>query len=85
MYRDATGRCQIGPLRFAVGGYPVSRVPRLLAQGVHLTSHRARSWKLSETEIEVEAQGFLVNQVDSAGNTTGSDQSFGWRETNRLR
>jgi hypothetical protein len=29
--------------------------------------------------------GCLKDQVDSAGNRTGSDQLFGWREENRLR
>jgi len=29
--------------------------------------------------------GCLIDQVDLAGNRTGSDQLFGWRDENRLR
>jgi hypothetical protein len=73
MSRDATAWSQIGPSRFAEGSYAVFGVPRLLARGVHLnliTRHAAEN--RNEWEIEVEAQGCLVNQVDSAGNSTGA-------------
>jgi hypothetical protein len=45
----------------------------VLAQVVHFTlTARHAAGKLSEAEIEVEAQDCLRDQVDSAGNTTGS-------------
>ena len=44
MYRDATVRSQIWPVRFAVGAYAVFGVLRLLAQVVQLNS-KARNRK----------------------------------------
>jgi hypothetical protein len=81
MYRDATVRCQIWRVRFAVGGYAVFGVLGLLAQVVQLPQlqkHAAENW--AKRKSKTKHRGCLVNQVDSAGNTTGSDQPFGWRE-----
>jgi hypothetical protein len=86
MSRDATEWSQIGPLRFAVGCYAVLGGLHLLAQGVHLnliTRHAAEN--RNEWEIKVEAQGCLVDQVDSAGQLNRCGKRSGWREANRLR
>jgi hypothetical protein len=40
MYRDATVAVSDWPARFAVGGYAVSGVLRLLAQVVHLLKYK---------------------------------------------
>jgi len=73
MYRDGTGQSQIGPTICFARGHAVLRSHRLLAQGVHFNlSARRAAENMNEAEIEVEAQDCSRDQVDSAGNTTGS-------------
>jgi hypothetical protein len=66
-----------------VDDYAVLGVQLLLAQVVQIPHSQG-------TQLETErdgnrkrsacAKGGLAKQVDSAGNTIGSDQPFGWRE-----
>jgi hypothetical protein len=77
-----------------MGGYAIFGPRRLLAQVLQLNLSTSTQLK-TETEWRVvsmagngghggpphlKSRGYRKDQVDSAGNTTGSDQPFGWRE-----